>query len=85
MTRMILILVAIFVAGLITDLLTTLYTQAVGEKKVWWATVLSGTITLAQYGLLAYLLTDALNVVHNIVAYGAGNTLGTFIAMKKKV
>lgn len=85
MTRMILILVAIFVAGLITDLLTTIYTQAVGEKKVWWATILSGVITLVQYGLLAFILTDTLNAFHNIVAYGAGNTLGTFIAMKKKV
>jgi uncharacterized protein YebE (UPF0316 family) len=84
MTKTIIILVGIFVAGLITDLLTTKYTQAVGDRKIWYATVLSGLITFAQYGILAYLITDALNGVHNILAYGAGNGLGTFIAMKKK-
>jgi uncharacterized protein YebE (UPF0316 family) len=84
MTKTILILIGIFVAGLITDLLTTKYTQAVGDKKVWYATILSLSITFAQYGLLVYLMTDVLNVVHNIVAYGAGNGLGTFIAMKKR-
>lgn len=40
MTKTIIILVGIFVAGLITDLLTTKYTQAVGDRKIWYATVL---------------------------------------------
>ena len=60
MTKIILTFVAIFVAGLITDLLTTKYTQAVAGKKIWYATVLSGLITVANYGLIAYLVSDSL-------------------------
>lgn len=82
MTRMIMMLGLVFVAGLIVDLLTTKYTQSVANKKVWFATILSGLITVANYGLIAYILTD-MNTFHNIIAYGAGNTFGTFIAMKK--
>lgn len=81
-TTTILTFVLIFIAGLIVDLLTTFYTQAIASKKVWYATILSGVITIANYGLIAYILTD-MNAVHNIMAYGFGNTFGTFIAMKR--
>lgn len=60
MTRTVLILIAVFVAGLIIDLLTTKYTQAVANKKVWYATALSGLITVANLGLMAYLVSDCL-------------------------
>lgn len=60
MTKIILTFVAIFVAGLIVDLLTTKYTQAVANKKIWYATILSGLITIANYGLIAYLISDSL-------------------------
>ena len=63
MTRMIMMLGLVFVAGLIVDLLTTKYTQSVANKKVWFATILSGLITVANYGLIAYILTD-LNTIH---------------------
>jgi uncharacterized protein YebE (UPF0316 family) len=85
MTRMILMLGLIFFAGFIVDLLTTKYTQSVAEKKVWYATLLSGLITVVNYGVLAYLLVDGLNLVHNIVAYGVGNTFGTYLVMKRKI
>jgi len=48
----------LFLAGLILDLLGTVHTKAVVSKKIWWATTLSGVITVANYGLLTVLLTE---------------------------
>lgn len=53
-------LIALFCAGFVTDLLATKYTQSIANKKIWWATGLSGAISLVNYGLIAFLLTDSL-------------------------
>lgn len=60
MIKTILILVAIFVVGFVTDLISTKYTQAVANKKIWYATAFSGLLTIANYGLMAYLVSDCL-------------------------
>jgi hypothetical protein len=60
MTRIILTLIAVFASGFVIDLLSTKYTQAVANKRVWFATVLSGLLTIAHLGLMAYLISDCL-------------------------
>lgn len=85
MTRMILTIVAVFFAGFIMDVVTTKYTQAIAKNKVWYATLLSGVITIVNFGLIAYLITDMSNHVGTIASYAAGNTVGTFLAMKTKI
>lgn len=77
-------IIILFVAGIIIDLLVARYTRAVSEKKIWGATTLSGLITIANFVLLSLLIKDsALNGLCNIVAYAGGNTVGTYIALKK--
>ncbi len=51
-------LLLLFIAGLVLDLLGTVHTKAVVGKKIWWATILSGVITVANFGLLSVLLTE---------------------------
>jgi len=85
MTRMILMIIAVFVAGFLMDVITTFYTKAVAKNRIGLATLLSGVITIVNFGLIALIMTDTTNQVGTIVAYGAGNTLGTFTAMKTKI
>lgn len=74
----------IFIAGLIIDLLTTLYTKKVADKKIWSATFLSGLITLTNFTLLTILIKESdTQAFFNILAYAGGNTVGTYIAVKK--
>jgi uncharacterized protein YebE (UPF0316 family) len=74
----------IFVAGFVVDLLITRYTRCVAEKKIGWATFLSGIITIVNFVLLAMILQEsANNGLPNILAFAGGNSLGTFMAMKK--
>ncbi len=81
---MILQLILIFLTGVILDLLVTRYTRAVAEKKVGWATALSGFITITNFILLSVILSQsALSGVYNIIAYAGGNTVGTYIALRK--
>ncbi len=77
-------IILIFIAGLIIDLLTTLYTRKVADKKIWPATFLSGLITLTNFTLLTVIIKDTdTNTFFNILAYASGNTLGTYLAIKK--
>ncbi len=77
-------IVLIFIAGLIIDLLTTLYTRKVADKKLWPATFLSGLITLTNFALLTFIIKDTdPNTFFNILAYAGGNTIGTYIALKR--
>ncbi|MFY9399618.1 MAG: hypothetical protein WAR22_14770 [Desulfomonilia bacterium] len=79
-------LLAFFCAGIIIDLLVTRYTKSVAEKRVWSATVLSGTITFANFLLLTVIIRDAsLDSIFDIMAYAGGNTVGTYVAMVKRV
>ncbi|MBN2283776.1 MAG: hypothetical protein JXO48_07790 [Deltaproteobacteria bacterium] len=81
---MILKLILIFASGIVVDLLLTRYTSAVAQKKIAWATILSGTITIVNFTLLTLILKDsATNGMFNIMAFAGGNTLGTYIALKK--
>lgn len=81
---MILKIILIFASGVIVDLLVTRYTKAVADKKRGWATMLSGLITIVNFGLLTVILKDsATNGIFNILAFAGGNTLGTYIALAK--
>jgi uncharacterized protein YebE (UPF0316 family) len=74
----------IFVAGFVVDLLVTKYTRYVAEKKIGGATLLSGIITIVNFVLLTLILQEsANNGLANIVAFAGGNSLGTFMALKK--
>lgn len=77
-------LILIFFAGVMIDLLCTRYTRSVAEKELWNATLLSGLITLTNFVPLSVILRG--NVEEgflNILAYAGGNTIGTYIALKK--
>ncbi len=77
-------IILIFIAGLIADLLFTKYTSYVATKKKGRAALLSGIITLVNFGFLTLLLKDSVsNGIFNILAFASGNSLGTFLAMKK--
>lgn len=86
MTMVILELTALFLAGIITDLLVTRYTRSVAEKKVWSATVLSGMITFANFLLITLIIKEgSMQSFFGIAAYAGGNTVGTYMAMVKRV
>ena len=77
-------IILIFIAGIIVDLFATRYTHAVAEKKLWQATLLSGCITLSTFVLLTVIIKEsAMGSLVNIMAYAGGNTLGTFLALKR--
>jgi len=74
----------IFVAGIVIDLLAARYTRAVADRKLWPATLLSGLITLATFLLLTVIIQEStLNSLFNIFAYAGGNTIGTYIGLRK--
>jgi uncharacterized protein YebE (UPF0316 family) len=77
-------IILIFIAGFVVDLLVTKYTRYVAEKKIGGATLLSGIITLVNFVLLTLILQEsANNGLANILAFAGGNSLGTFMALKK--
>jgi uncharacterized protein YebE (UPF0316 family) len=77
-------IILIFIAGFVVDLLVTKYTRYVAEKKIGGATLLSGIITIVNFVLLTLILQEsANNGLANIVAFAGGNSLGTFMALKK--
>ncbi len=82
---MIVKILLIFIAGLILDLLGTKYTRYVAEKKTGGAVLLTGIITIVNFFLLTVILKDAANSgFYNIIAFAGGNSVGTFLAMKKR-
>jgi uncharacterized protein YebE (UPF0316 family) len=77
-------IILIFIAGFVVDLLVTKYTRYVAEKKIGGATLLSGIITIVNFVLLTLILQEsANNCLANILAFAGGNSLGTFMALKK--
>lgn len=77
-------MILIFFAGVIIDLLCTRYTRSVAERRLWAATLLSGLITVTNFVLLSIILQGSLEEgILNILAYAGGNTVGTYIALKK--
>ena len=77
-------IILIFAAGLILDLLFTKYTDFVASKKIGKATVLTGIITVVNFLLLTVILKDSTgNDIISILALAGGNSMGTFLAMKK--
>jgi uncharacterized protein YebE (UPF0316 family) len=77
-------IILIFIAGFVVDLLVTKYTRYVAEKKIGGATLLSGIITIVNFVLLTLILQEsANNGMANILAFAGGNSLGTFMALKK--
>ncbi len=83
---MVMQLILLFFAGIVVDLLVTRYTKSVAEKKIWSATLLSGTITFANYALLSVILSEgSIDCILDIVAYAGGNTVGTYVALMKRV
>jgi hypothetical protein len=81
---MIIKLILIFAAGLIVDVLITKHTRFVVANRPCLATLFSGLITVANFALLTYIIKDGIDSgLINILAYAGGNSLGTFLAMKK--
>ena len=77
-------IILIFLAGIVIDLLVARYTRAVAEKKIWGATILSGLITVASFVLLTVIIKEtAMNCFFNILADAGGNTLGTYVGLRK--
>ena len=81
---MVLQIVLIFFAGIVIDLLVTRYTRAVADRKIRSASLLSGLITMANFILLTVIISEsAMAGVLNIVAFAGGNTIGTYLALKR--
>ncbi len=81
---MIINIILIFIAGFVVDLLSTKFTSYIVSKKIGRAAFLSGIITVVNFALLTILLKDSINEgIYNILAFAGGNSLGTFMAMKK--
>lgn len=77
-------IILIFLAGILIDLLAARYTRAIATNKLWSATVLSGLITVSTFLLLTVIIQQSsMNSLLNILAYAGGNTIGTYIALKK--
>jgi len=77
-------IILIFIAGFIVDLLSTKYTSYVALNKTGLATLLSGLITVVNFVLLTLILKEgAESGLVNILAFAGGNSLGTFLALKK--
>jgi hypothetical protein len=77
-------LIIIFIAGFVVDLLVTKHTRYVADKKTGRATLLSGMITIVNFVLLTIILKDGSgNDMASILAFAGGNSLGTFMAMKR--
>ncbi len=77
-------LILIFLAGILIDLLTARYTRAIADRKLWPATFLSGLVTLASFLLITVIIKeDSLNSALCIFAYAGGNTIGTYVGVKR--
>jgi hypothetical protein len=77
-------IILIFFAGVIIDMLSVRYTGTVEEKRLWSATLLSGLITITNFALLVFIIKgNAQDGFLNILAYAGGNSLGTYVAMRK--
>ncbi len=77
-------IILIFIAGFAIDLLTTKYTCYITQKKTGQATLLSGMITVLNFVLLTLILKEgASESLTSILAFAGGNSLGTFLALKK--
>ena len=77
-------IILIFFAGVIIDVLSVRYTRTVAERRLWSATLLSGLITITNFALLVFIIKgNAPDGFLNILAYAGGNSLGTYVAMRK--
>ncbi len=77
-------LILIFIAGFIVDVLITKHTRYVALKKTAGATILSGMITLVNFALLTVILKESAGSdFTSILAFAGGNSLGTFMALKR--
>ncbi len=77
-------LILIFLAGILIDLLTARYTRAIADRKLWSATFLSGLVTIASFLLITVIIKeDSLNSILSIFAYAGGNTIGTYVAVRR--
>jgi len=77
-------IILLFLAGVIIELLSARYTRNVAERKVWSPTLLSGLITITNFALLTLIIKESAAAgFFNILAYAGGNTLGTYIGLRK--
>ncbi len=79
---MIMRLFLLFAAGIIIDLLVTVYTKSVADRKIWSATLLSGIITFVSF-ILFLSIIKSLDIISDIIAYATGNCIGTYAGMIK--
>jgi hypothetical protein len=78
-------LLLIFIAGIFSDILVTKYTSYVSEKKITFATISSGLITIVNFAIFIWIIQDNTydQTVSGVLALAGGNGVGTFLALKK--
>jgi len=78
-------LLAIFVAGVLTDYLVARYTRAVTERKPLFAACLGSVITISNLTLLSLVLAWTENSgIMPIAAFAGGSWLGTYFTVRQK-
>jgi hypothetical protein len=78
-------LILIFIAGIFSDILVTKYTSYVSEKKITFATISSGLITVVNFAIFIFIIQDNTydQTISGVLALAGGNGVGTFLALKK--
>ena len=71
-------ILAFFAAGLVIDIIITLYTKAIADGKKYTASVLAMVITVVNFSVMAYVLQNMGDSISGIAAFSAGNGVGTW-------
>ena len=81
-----LVLIALFIIGLVQDILAALYLRCVSEEKYKLAALLSIIITLLAYGVWIALVEQFLSSggFGYLLVYSIGGGIGTYLAFIKK-
>jgi hypothetical protein len=82
--KLILMIMAFFMAGLILDIIITRYTKAIADGKKLTASILAMVITIVNFSVMTYVLQNMGDSISGIAAFAGGNGLGTWLAMIKK-
>jgi len=67
--------------GVVSDVLIVRYYQSISGREVWLASILAVAIPLMSFGVLERALST--NNLGYIVAFCAGNGIGTFYQLRR--